>query len=148
MAKPRPDKKRQKAKPVQSPLPGMPPPEPPGTARVLPMQLQIGDLMTDSTGEWEVVGRPYTTAGGKNSHVRVQRVDKPGVTETRLWGSHDLGRRALRERGPVSRFRARAAATKGHNYHLVPAGDQPQGGEALGLTIPQSLLVLADQVIE
>jgi hypothetical protein len=24
----------------------------------LPMQLQIGDRMTDSTGEWEVVGRP------------------------------------------------------------------------------------------
>src|SRR6267142_4632745 len=43
MAKPRPEKKRQKAKPVQPPLPGMPPPEPPGTARVLPMQLQIGD---------------------------------------------------------------------------------------------------------
>jgi hypothetical protein len=38
MAKPRADKKRQKAKPTQPPLPGMPPPEPPGTARVLPMQ--------------------------------------------------------------------------------------------------------------
>ena len=87
--RPRPEKKRQKAKPVQPPLPGMPPPEPPGTARVLPMQLQIGDRMTDSTGEWEVVGRPYTTAGGKNSHVRVQRVDKPGVTETRFWGSYE-----------------------------------------------------------
>ena len=34
-------------------------------------------------------GRPYTTAGGKNSHVRVQRVDNPGVTETRLWGSYE-----------------------------------------------------------
>jgi hypothetical protein len=56
MARPRPEKKRQKAKPVQPPLPGMPPPEPPGTARVLPMQLQIGDRMTDSTGEWQVVG--------------------------------------------------------------------------------------------
>src|SRR5438445_9051697 len=76
----RPEKKRQKAKAVQPPLPGMPPHELPGTARVLPMQLQIGDRMTDSTGEWEVVWRPYTTAGGKNSHVRVQRVDKPGVT--------------------------------------------------------------------
>src|SRR5437879_1707450 len=73
MAKPRPEKKRQKAKPVQPPLPGMPPPEPPGTARVLPMHLQIGDRMTDSTREWQVVGRPYTTAGGKDSHVRVQR---------------------------------------------------------------------------
>jgi hypothetical protein len=80
MARQRPAKKRQKAKPVQSPLPGMPPPEPPGTVRVLPMQLQIGDRMTDSTGEWEVIGRSYTTAGGKSSHVRVQRVDKPGGT--------------------------------------------------------------------
>ena len=54
------------------------------------MQLQIGDRMTDSTGEWEVVGRPYTTAGGKTSHVRVQRVDKPGgVIETRMWGSYE-----------------------------------------------------------
>ena len=60
-----------------------------GTICVLLMQLQIGDRLTDSTGEWEVVGRPYTTAGGKTSHVRVQRVDKPGVTETRLWGSYE-----------------------------------------------------------
>jgi hypothetical protein len=85
----RPGKKRQKAKPVQPPLPGMPPPEPPGTVRVLPMQLQIGDRMTDSTGEWQVVGRPCTTAGGKTSHVRVQRLDKPSVTETRLWGFYE-----------------------------------------------------------
>ena len=89
MAKPRPEKKRQKAKPAQPPLPGMPPPEPPGTARVLPMQLQLGDRFSDESGEWEVIGRPYTTAGGKNSHVRVQRVDKPSVTETRLWGSYE-----------------------------------------------------------
>jgi hypothetical protein len=66
----------------------MPPPEP-GTVRVLPMQLQVGDRFSDESGEWEVIGRPYTTAGGKNSHVRVQRVDKPGVTETRLWGSYE-----------------------------------------------------------
>jgi hypothetical protein len=56
----------------------MPPSLPPGTTRVLPMQLQIGDRLTDSSGEWEVVGRPYTTAGGKNTTVRIQRVEKPG----------------------------------------------------------------------
>jgi hypothetical protein len=83
------EKKRQKAKPVQPPLPGMPPPEPPGTVRVFPMQLQIGDRMTDSTGEWEVIGRPYTTNAGENAHVRVQRVDKPGATETRMWGAYE-----------------------------------------------------------
>jgi len=75
------EKKRQKSKPVQPQLQGMPPPLAPGTTRVLPMQLQIGDRITDSTGEWEVVGRPFTTAGGKNAHVRVQRVSQPGVTE-------------------------------------------------------------------
>src|SRR5437868_15376404 len=102
LARPRPEKKRQKAKPVQPPLPGMPPPEPPGTARILPMQLQIGDRMTDSSGEWEVVGRPYTTNGGKNAHVRVQRASQPGMTETKVWGAYEkvtVVRRANAEEG-------------------------------------------------
>jgi hypothetical protein len=58
--------------------------------------------MTDSTGAWQVVGRPYTTAGGKNTHVRVQRALKPGVMETRLWGSYEkvtVIRRATAEEG-------------------------------------------------
>ena len=62
--------KRQKAKPVQPPLPGMPPPEPSGTARVLPMQLQVGDQITDEPGTWQVIARPYSSAGGKNTQVR------------------------------------------------------------------------------
>ena len=89
MAKPRrPERKRQKAKPVQPPLPGMPQPEPPGTTRVFPMQLQIGDKFSDESGDWEVIARPYATVG-KSTHVRVQRVDKPGVTEARTWGSYE-----------------------------------------------------------
>jgi hypothetical protein len=88
-AEPRPEKKRPKGKPVKPQLPGMPPPLPPGTIRIFPMQLQIGDRMTDSIGEWEVVGRPYTTAGGKNAHVRVQRVSQPGVTEVKMWGAYE-----------------------------------------------------------
>ena len=67
----------------------MPPPEPPGTIRILPMRLQVGDRISDESGAREIIGRPYTTAGGKTSHVRVQRVDKPGVTETRQWGSYE-----------------------------------------------------------
>ena len=51
MAKPKPEKGRES--------------EPAGTTRVLPMQLQMGDRLTDGTGEWEVVSRPYTTAGGR-----------------------------------------------------------------------------------
>jgi hypothetical protein len=26
--------------------------------RVLPMELQIGDRLTDETAEWEIIGRP------------------------------------------------------------------------------------------
>ena len=102
MAKPRPEKKRQKAKPAQPPLPGMPPPEPPGTARVLPMQLQVGDQITDESGTWQVIARPYSSAGGKHTQVRVQRVDQPGATDTRLWGAYEkvtVIRRATAEEG-------------------------------------------------
>jgi len=53
------------------------------------MQLQIGDRMTDSTADRDVVGRPYTTVGGRNVNVRVQRADKPGVTEMRMWGAYE-----------------------------------------------------------
>jgi hypothetical protein len=84
----------------------MPPPESLGTTRVFPMQLQIGDRMTDSTAEWEVVGRPYTTAGGKNAHVRIQRVNRPGVMEIRSWGT--------REKVSVRRARTSSALSSRH----------------------------------
>jgi hypothetical protein len=60
----------------------------PTERRVLPMQLQIGDRLTDETGEYVVIGRPYTTAGGKDARVRVQRVGTPGGTEIRIWRAH------------------------------------------------------------
>ena len=57
--------------------------------RVLPMQLKVGDRLTDETGEWEVIGRPYTTNAGKDAHARVQKVGQTGVTELRTWGAHE-----------------------------------------------------------
>jgi len=75
MVRPRPEKKRE--------------PEQPATRRLLPMELRIGDRLIDETGEWEVIGRPYTTAGGKNARVRVQRVGEPAVTALRTWGAHE-----------------------------------------------------------
>ena len=75
MARPRSEKKREPGAPTSS--------------RVLPMELRVGDRLTDETGEWEVIGRPYTTAGGKNARVRVQRVDQPAVTEIRTWVAHE-----------------------------------------------------------
>jgi len=86
MAK-RAEKKSEKNGGTQPPLPGTP--SSPATTRLLPMQLQIGDRITDETGEWEVANRPHTTAGGKIAHVRVRRVDQPAVVEDRTWGAHE-----------------------------------------------------------
>jgi hypothetical protein len=55
---------------------------------VLPMQLRIGDRLTDETGEYEVIGRPYTTAAGKTANVDVKRVDS-AVTMIPTWGAHE-----------------------------------------------------------
>jgi hypothetical protein len=49
------------------------------------MELRVGDRLTDETGEWEVIGRPYTTNAGKDARVRVRRVGQPDVTEIRIW---------------------------------------------------------------
>ena len=57
--------------------------------QVLPVQLQVGDLLGDERGDWRVIGRPYTTAAGKNAHIRVESVAQPGVTELRTWGAHE-----------------------------------------------------------
>jgi hypothetical protein len=39
------------------------------------MQLQVGDRLADETGEWEVIGPPYTTThAGKNARVCLKRV--------------------------------------------------------------------------
>jgi hypothetical protein len=53
------------------------------------MELQIGDHLTDEAGEYEVIGRPYTTTAGKDARVRVRRVGQPDVTEIRTWGAHE-----------------------------------------------------------
>ena len=62
-----------------------PDPAPPATRTILPMQLQVGDRFVDETGEWEIIGRPYSTAGGKIVHARVQRIDQPASAEVRSW---------------------------------------------------------------
>ena len=67
----------------------MPPLDPPGTTRVLPILLRFGDRLTDETGEYEIIGHPYTTNAGKDVHVRVMRVDNAEVTIARGWGAHE-----------------------------------------------------------
>jgi hypothetical protein len=61
----------------------------PEEIRVLPMELKLGDRLSDERAEWQVVGRPYATAGGKFAHVRVASVKQPGVMDIRSWGAHE-----------------------------------------------------------
>ena len=91
MAKPRPEQKPESEKSATAGA----------TRRVLPMELQVGDRLADETGDWEIIARPYTTAGGKNARVRVQRVGEPTVTELRTWGAHEriTVKRATTEEG-------------------------------------------------
>jgi hypothetical protein len=56
---------------------------------ILPGELQLGDRLTDQTGEYEVIGRPYTTNAGKSAHVRVKRVDNAEVTMIRTYAAHE-----------------------------------------------------------
>ena len=74
MAKPKPDKKPAAAASA--------------TRRILPMDLQLRDRIVDETGEYEVIGRPYTTAAGRNAHVRVKRVGA-AVTMIRVWRARE-----------------------------------------------------------
>jgi hypothetical protein len=61
MARPRPERKSEPAAPAAS--------------KVLPMELQVGDRLADETSDWEVIAPPYSTAGGRMVHARVQRID-------------------------------------------------------------------------
>ena len=76
MARPRPEKK--KSEPAAS-----------ATSKILPMELRVGDRLVDESGEWEVIGRPYTTACGQTAHVRVQPAVNPDTTQLRTWGAHE-----------------------------------------------------------
>jgi hypothetical protein len=63
-------------------------PSPPAERRVLPMELQVGDRLTDETGEYAVIGRPFMTAGGKTANVRVKRIDSDAQM-IRVYGTHE-----------------------------------------------------------
>src|SRR5262245_43379217 len=57
--------------------------------RVLPMELRVGDRFRDETGEWEVVGRPFTMRAGKIVHAQVRRVGDAGSAQEATWPAHE-----------------------------------------------------------
>jgi sirohydrochlorin ferrochelatase len=61
-------------------------PQSAGDTKILPMDLRVGDRLADERGEWEVIAPPYTTAGGRMVHARVQRINEPASWE--IWNWH------------------------------------------------------------
>ena len=57
--------------------------------RVLSMELQRGDRITDETGEWEIISRPYVSAGGKLVSAHVRKIGHPEATDLRTWGADE-----------------------------------------------------------
>jgi hypothetical protein len=55
--------------------------------RVLPVQLQIGDRLTDETGEYEVIGRPYDER--REGRSRARQASRAEVTMIRTWSAHE-----------------------------------------------------------
>ena len=53
--------------------------------KILPTELQVGDRLADETEEWEVIAAPYSTAGGRMVHARVQRIGEPDSWQIRSW---------------------------------------------------------------
>jgi hypothetical protein len=60
-------------------------PQSAGDTKILPMDLRVGDRLADERGEWEVIAPPYTTAGGRMVHARVQRINEPASWEIWSW---------------------------------------------------------------
>jgi len=53
------------------------------------MLLRIGHRLTDETGVYEIIGRPYTTNAGEDVHARLRRVDSAEVTMIRTYAAHE-----------------------------------------------------------
>jgi hypothetical protein len=56
---------------------------------VLSMELQRGDRITDETGEWEIISRPFVSAGGKFVSAHVRKINHPEAAALRTWEAHE-----------------------------------------------------------
>jgi hypothetical protein len=61
----------------------------PGSASVLPMEIQMGDRFTEQGEEWEVVTHPAAMHGGKSQRARVQRQGLPATRRAMTWPAHE-----------------------------------------------------------
>ena len=56
---------------------------------VLSMELQRGDRIADETGEWEIISRPYVSAGGKFVSAHIRKIGHREAAALRTWEAHE-----------------------------------------------------------
>ncbi len=59
------------------------------TLSVHPMELRLGDRLTEDGEEWEVSELPATYAGGKSVRARIQRPGRPETEREMIWPAHE-----------------------------------------------------------
>ena len=57
--------------------------------QIIPSELRVGDHLVEETGEWEVIGKPFSTGAGRVVHVRVRRVGQTDWTDLRTGEAHE-----------------------------------------------------------
>jgi hypothetical protein len=57
--------------------------------RMLSMELQRGDRFADETGEWEIISRPYVSAGGRFVSAHIRKIGHPEAADLRTWEAHE-----------------------------------------------------------
>jgi hypothetical protein len=76
------------------------------------MLLQPGDRIVDERSEWKVIGKPYSTSGGKIVNVRMESMNRPGVTTVQVWGAHERVRVKREAKADMSPEEASDDATR------------------------------------
>jgi hypothetical protein len=56
---------------------------------VSPMDIRPGDVFTDASSDWQVIGQPFCTGAGSTVHARVRPVSQPGLTDLLTWDAHE-----------------------------------------------------------
>ena len=88
----------------------------PPERRVLPMELHVGDRLTDETAEWEIIGRPST-----NEHGEDRACPRAPRRSARRHGDSDVGRARADQReasqGVIGRRRPTGALADERDRH-------------------------------
>jgi len=103
--------------------------------RVLPMELQIGDRLTDETGEWEVIGHPYTTECRDEEYDVGKRPERQEPARVSVPASSCPGARPRTSERALRRMRSGCPVAAGSNSDRPALRERAELGRQSGLRL-------------